>query len=89
MVESEGALVIDAGSSSCKAGWSGEDMPRSHTPSVVSSLKSKDAREAKEIRGAENIEAGTESMQVGGRDVQLTHPVVRGKIEDFDNVSAQ
>ncbi len=88
MATDDGALVLDFGTSSVKAGWSGEDTPRSQFPTVVTRLKPKDAREAREIRRAESIEHSVESVSVSSLaaspDVPLTHPVERGRVIDFD-----
>lgn len=37
--EEEATIVIDVGSSSAKAGFSGEDMPRAVCPSVAEDLR--------------------------------------------------
>jgi len=82
-MEVDSALVLDFGSSSVKAGWSGEDTPRSLFPSVTTNLKAQEIRGAREIRRAESLESCISSINTLDQDVRLTHPIQKGKIVDW------
>mgnify|MGYP000388917886 CR=1 FL=1 len=82
-MDGDGSLVLDFGSSSVKAGWSGEDTPRSIFPSVISD-KVKDFDKALEIRRLESLESCVTSVDtISHSVVPLTHPIQRGKITDW------
>jgi len=82
----DGSLVLDVGSSSVKCGWSGEDTPRVNVPSVVTSLKAKDAQKARQLRRLACLEGGVETILLDREDVDVQHVVKRGQVANWENM---
>ena len=91
----EGCIVLDIGSYSCKAGWSGEDTPRGIFPTVTVP----DMKITKSVDSAGAVGKNSDIKKIGGMDGNVSffnggdgdgfsvkHVVERGRIVDFDGV---
>ncbi|CAM9450908.1 unnamed protein product [Ectocarpus fasciculatus] len=88
--EEEATIVIDVGSSSAKAGFSGEDMPRAVCPSVAEDLHlSAEELSTYRARRPESRECYLEYGNTGKDDEAVAagdHPVRRGVLRDIDEM---
>jgi len=66
----EPVIVVDMGSASVKAGYSGDDVPASIFPSAVQ----------KWATGIDAIEANNDTLS------DSTHPIYRGEVKDWDQL---
>lgn len=75
------ALVIDNGSHTIKAGFAGAEAPKSIFPSIV-----------RTPLNTKSFEANVNKSFVGGdvvsRRKELREPIVKGIVEDWDNMEA-
>ena len=82
MVEDRPALVVDNGSGMCKAGFSGDDAPRSVFPEVVGVPRMKNIMgEGKEIY------IGDDAIEKKGI-LKLFYPIEHGIITDWDQMTS-
>eukprot|EP00903_Cladosiphon_okamuranus_P008389 g8065.t1 len=87
--EEDATIVIDVGSSSAKAGFSGDDMPRAVCPSVAEDLHlSADELSTYRARRPESRECYVEyGAEKGAEEVSAgEHPVRRGILQDIDEM---
>jgi len=88
----DSVLVVDVGSSSVKAGLSGENLPACVMPSNVSSSKWPRTVESYEAYSGENVGSRSSAVTApasewGVNDSSATHhAVTRGKITDWDGL---
>ena len=75
----DGTIVLDLGTSSCKAGWSSEDGPRQTFPSSLPVSKPM-AAVTKALRRMECIDGNVGHVRVGGAEVELVHAIERGEV---------
>lgn len=74
----ESVLVVDVGSSSLKAGFSGEDIPSFVFPSTVSIPTNRN------IESIEGWSADTAGVPIQYANIISSHPVHRGAVKDWD-----
>jgi len=70
------ALVVDIGSSSVKAGYSGEEKPTTLIPSVISSYQ----------KGMTTIESSGSESYGGEIASKSSHPIHRGQVKNWDHL---
>jgi actin beta/gamma 1 len=82
MVEENQILVVDTGSGIVKAGFSGEDAPRSMFPNIIGIPK-----DLNDVVGEEYKEEyfGDEALQRRGI-LEISYPMENGLIRDFDGI---
>ncbi|KAJ3102732.1 NuA4 histone acetyltransferase subunit [Phlyctochytrium planicorne] len=71
-----GAVVLDIGSSTTRAGHAGEDSPRIVIPSAVGSLAEGDSKEKKYF--------GESQLYAWKKDMELKQPLENGLVKDWD-----
>jgi actin-related protein len=83
MIDESNAVVIDNGTSMCKAGIAGDDAPRACFPAVVGR-----PRHGKIIGSdGKDIYVGTDAYNK--KDIlTLSYPVAHGKIESWDDMTS-
>ena len=81
-------IVIDVGTSLCRAGFSGEEIPRTIFPTVVG--RSIEEKATQDEKSAVNFSIGDEAvLKRTEHKLKLSHPVERGVVsnwDDFENI---
>ena len=78
-------LIVDIGSSSVKAGFSGEDSPSSVFPSCLAT-NGKHPRTLESIDAYTPIEKDKNSNDYGEYGAKSLHPVIRGSVKDWEGL---
>lgn len=78
------AIVIDAGSYLCKAGFGGEDTPKVTFPAVVGRPRFSGFGPSSQ---RQEVYVGEEALMKRGV-LSLTHPVEHGMIKSWDDMEA-
>ena len=83
IIEPNPILVVDIGSGTVKAGFSGEEEPRSICPSIVGRLRDNN----KSMLGFENkdLYIGDEAQQKRGI-LNISYPIERGIVKNWDDM---
>ena len=81
--ESDDAVVLDCGSGNVKAGFAGEDAPRSVFPHVVGTRFETGARGRRHAADARETFVGDEA-QAQREVLALESPVVRGRVKNWE-----
>ena len=80
------SIIIDNGTNTIKAGFSDDDMPRVIIPSVLGRPTSNQGTVADEDKNDQlDIFVGEEALNKGGT-LQLSRPIVKGEITDYDTM---
>jgi len=78
MVDDVAALVVDNGSDTCKAGFAGDDVPRTVFPSTVGIRRIIGLKDSYDY-------VGEEALSLSKRGVlTMKHPIERGIITNWD-----
>ncbi len=73
-------IVIDNGSGTIKAGWAGDDLPQTITPSLVGR-----PRVSQQSNGKKKAYCGHETT-ANRSSLNVQRPILQGRIENWDDM---